>query len=132
MVDQIADKICATHMLYSGSPSSRQKDLVDLVVFARTHEINGLALRRAIETETRRRGLAAFERVQVPPTWGSEYSRMAKRVPHCHGFTNIKSARVLIEGFIEPALRSEVDDRTWNSGALIWEVPTGQVLPDEP
>lgn len=32
VVNQIADKVCATLALYSGSPSSREKDLVDLVV----------------------------------------------------------------------------------------------------
>ncbi len=121
VVDQIADKICATHMLYSGSPSTRQKDLVDLVVFARTHDVNGLALRKAIETEARRRGLASFSRVELPRTWGREYSQMAKRVPHCEGFTEIKSARALIEDFIEPALRGEVDAQTWMFERLAWE-----------
>lgn len=67
VVDQIADKICATHMLYGGAPSSRQKDLVDLVVFASTHDILGLALRVAIETEARRRGLEPLRRVNLPP-----------------------------------------------------------------
>jgi hypothetical protein len=121
VVDQVADKICATHMLYSGSPSTRQKDLVDLVVFARTHDINGFALRTAIETEARRRGLATFNRVELPRTWGSEYSQMAKRVPHCEGFTEIKNARALIENFIEPALRGEVDAQVWMFERLAWE-----------
>lgn len=120
VVDQVADKLCATHTLYSGAPSSRQKDLVDLVVFARTHDINGLALRTAIETEVRRRGLDSFTRVQLPKTWGREYSQMAKRVPHCEGFTEIEKARALIEDFIEPSLRGEVDAQTWTFERLAW------------
>lgn len=35
VVDQIADKVCATLALYGGRPSSREKDLVDLVVLDR-------------------------------------------------------------------------------------------------
>lgn len=50
VVDQIADKVCATLHRYSGRPSSCQKDLVDLVVLAVTHDIDGTALTTAIAT----------------------------------------------------------------------------------
>lgn len=36
VVDQIADKVCATVADHSGKPSSREKDLVDLVILALT------------------------------------------------------------------------------------------------
>lgn len=121
VVDQVADKVCATLMLYSGSPSTRQKDLVDLVVFARTHDINGIALRIAIETEAGRRGLSSFTSIELPQTWGREYSKMAKVVPHCDGYADISSARILIESFIEPALRREADAKTWSFERLAWE-----------
>lgn len=36
---QAADNICATFDLYHGAPSSRERDLVDLVVIAPTHSV---------------------------------------------------------------------------------------------
>lgn len=60
VVDQIADKVCATMATYGERTSSREKDLVDLVVFAATHDIDGTALRIAIATEGRRRQMAPF------------------------------------------------------------------------
>ncbi len=44
VVDQIADKVCATMSDYDGRPSSREKDLVDIIVFAVTQDIDGAAL----------------------------------------------------------------------------------------
>lgn len=41
VVDQIADKVCATMTEYQGKASSREKDLVDLVVFTTTQDIDG-------------------------------------------------------------------------------------------
>jgi hypothetical protein len=36
IVEKIPDKVCATMADYNGRPSSREKDLVDLVVIAKT------------------------------------------------------------------------------------------------
>ena len=47
VVDQVADKVCATLALYSGRPSSREKDLVDLVLLAVTQDVGAARLRRA-------------------------------------------------------------------------------------
>ena len=52
IVDQIADKVCATMADYSGRPSSREKDLVDLVIIAKTQTRE----RRLAEARHRRRG----------------------------------------------------------------------------
>lgn len=51
VIDQVADKVCATMTEYNGQPSSREKDLVDLVVLAATQDMDGAALRNAIVTE---------------------------------------------------------------------------------
>jgi len=47
VVDQIADKVCATMHRYGDRPSSREKDLVDIVVLAVTQDIDGTALTTA-------------------------------------------------------------------------------------
>lgn len=70
VVDQIADKVCATMADYEGRPSSREKDLVDLVVFAVTQDIDGDALTIALDTERRRRQIEPFTEFVVPSAWG--------------------------------------------------------------
>ena len=56
IVNCIADKVIATVLPYpNGSPSSRVKDLVDLVVYLRGERIEGSALHRAIREEFRLR-----------------------------------------------------------------------------
>jgi len=54
---QIADKVYATIAEYSSGPSSREKDLVDLVVIANTQMVDATRVRKAIMTEARIRGL---------------------------------------------------------------------------
>lgn len=76
-MDQIADKVCATMTDYNGLLSSREKDLVDIVVLAVTQNINGSALSLALEAEQRRRKMEPFKRIIVPPTWGKAISGKA-------------------------------------------------------
>lgn len=60
VVDHIADKLCATRSTYGTTrdqPSSRVRDLVDLVVFARTPHIDGAEVTEAITSEWAHRGL---------------------------------------------------------------------------
>ena len=57
VADQVADKVCATIADYSGRPSSREKDLVDLVVIAVTQTVDAVSLRQAIATECAQRRL---------------------------------------------------------------------------
>lgn len=78
VVDQIADKVCATLMEYNGKPSSREWDLVDLVVLATTENIAADKLRLALDSEARVRNLALPSRFVVPTTWGRRYEKDAK------------------------------------------------------
>ena len=121
VVDQIADKVCATVMLYSGSPSTRERDLVDLVVFATTQDILGADLRIAIETEMGRRQLVPIDQFTIPEGWGVFYARMARDVPYCSAFRKITEARALVSAFIDPAIRGEVDEHVWRSEHQRWQ-----------
>ncbi|WP_375430758.1 nucleotidyl transferase AbiEii/AbiGii toxin family protein [uncultured Friedmanniella sp.] len=81
VIDQIADKVCATMTTYGERPSSREKDLVDLVVFATTHDIDGSALRRAIAIEARRRQIDLPAHFAVPASWGAGYGKLSNSLP---------------------------------------------------
>ncbi len=117
--DQIADKVCATLAQYGGDASSREKDLVDLVVLATTSDLDMATLRRALRTETGRRRLEPFEAFAVPPQWGRAYMNMAAGVPLCRQFPDAQAAESLIAGMLEPVL-SGSGNGTWIPTAGRW------------
>lgn len=113
IVDQIADKVCATMSDYDGRPSSREKDLVDLVVLAVTQNIDGAALSLALETERQRRRLESFEHFTVPPSWGVGYVKQSRPIPHCANYRTVELAVSLVSRLIDPALSGESRGLTW-------------------
>lgn len=121
VVDQIADKVCATMFDYDGRPSSREKDLVDIVVFAVTQDLNGMALARAVQTECIRRGLGPLERFVVPATWGRGYVTQSKSVPYCADYPTVEHAAALASRLIDPVLVGETDQKTWSASELRWQ-----------
>lgn len=120
IVDQIADKVCATMADYSGQPSSREKDLVDLVVIAKTQTLSADALGRAIDSEVRRRSLVPFTELTIPPVWGRLYAKQAKDVPYCADYRTVDLAGKLMRTFIDPVTRGEVPGKTWSPDSLAW------------
>lgn len=121
VVDQIADKVCATMTEHDGRPSSREKDLVDIVVFAVTQDIDGAALSLAINTERHRRKMEPFERFVVPSTWGSGYIKQSKPVPYCVDYPTVELAAALASRFLDPALSDEAQGRTWRANQRQWK-----------
>lgn len=121
VVDQIADKVCATMFDYDGRASSREKDLVDLVVFAVTQNIDGAALNLAIDTERQRRGMDPIVQFVVPSVWGNGYKKLAKPIPYCADYRTVDFAATLASQLIDPALSGESRGKTWSATQLAWE-----------
>lgn len=121
VVDQIADKVCATMTKYNDRASSREKDLVDLVVFATTQDIEGTALRIAIATEARRRKMEPFDHFAVPSTWRVGYVKLSKAVPYCADYRTVELASNLVARLIDPALSGATDGKTWLHKVIGWQ-----------
>jgi hypothetical protein len=120
VVNQIADKVCATVQTYRDRPSSREKDLVDLVVLAVTQDIDGTGLGIAISTEAQRRRMEPFDRLVVPDEWGRRYAELARSVPYCSEYSTVDVARELVTSFIDPALDDSASGKTWSHETLSW------------
>ncbi len=120
VVDQIADKVCATMHHYGDRASSREKDLLDLVVLAVTHDVDGAALSTAIATEARQRRMVPLERFVVPAGWGAAYTATARKVPYCRRFETVDAAVSLVSAFIDPALDGTAAGRRWRSDEKAW------------
>lgn len=120
VVDHIADKLCATEAVYAGGASSRVRDLVDLVVFARTHRVEGAALCDAIQAERTHRGLPQVTELVVPQAWRTTYPPVAKEIPHCANFRDAAAATALVARFLEPAMTSAARDQVWDPAPMQW------------
>lgn len=122
VVDHIADKLCATQSRYGSenNRSSRVRDLVDLVVFARTQDIYGAALFDAISSEWAERKLAGNPSFDPPLEWRSQYSSLARAVPACGEYTTFESARALATKLLEPSCRGETVEHRWDCNILQW------------
>jgi len=116
---QVAEKVCATLALYRGQPSSREKDLVDLVIIATTQEVNGQDLHEALLAELVHRGMTDTRAFEIPPHWGRGYAKLAKETPACAGYPTVGTAFELIQEFLNPAF-SPGHLGMWNPSELCW------------
>ena len=120
VVDQIADKVCATLTLYSGHRSSRVKDLVDLVVLAVSQDVDAAKLLRALQVEALSRGLDLPTCFVIPGGWGPQYAKLAAPLPACEEFRDAESAAALVGGFLDPVLSDAVAGKTWSHRHRTW------------
>lgn len=116
---QIADKVCATLTSHNGRPSSREKDLVDLVIIALTQAVSADTTRAAILHEARLRGITVPDTFALPLSWGTAYTKLAKNSTAA-GQT-FADARDLMKDFVDPVLSGSVGGTYWNPKLLTWE-----------
>jgi hypothetical protein len=124
VVDHIADKLCATQSTYSAAgdrPSSRVRDLVDLVVFARSQDVDGDALINAIRAKWTHQGLTGDPLFDPPVHWGRLYPPLARTVRKCEGLTTFPPAVEFVGRFLGPALDGSAAGRRWSSDLARWE-----------
>lgn len=122
VVDHIADKLCATFEKHGDSdkPSSRSRDLIDLVVLARTQTIDAAMLTAAIEAERLHRSLPRIEAFAAPSEWEKPYSTDAKVVAECDGYRTLDDAVAFIRRFLDPVLSGDQPRGTWSPSQLAW------------
>ncbi|MFT3799404.1 nucleotidyl transferase AbiEii/AbiGii toxin family protein [Microbacterium sp.] len=123
VVDHIADKLCATQSTYgttNDQPSSRVRDLVDLVVFARTQRIDGTALIDAINLEWAHRALPGTPHFAPPSNWDRLYSPEARRVPACGDTLTFTAATELVDALLGLAFDGTATGKRWEPTSRSW------------
>lgn len=119
VADQIADKVCATmDVNYPTGASSRVKDLVDLVVLARTQQVHLEELRAAIATKRTLGKIPPFDHFRVPDEWATTYPNVARGVPGAQDITEA-AAEAYVAQLVDPAVNGTAEDleRVWVPGA---------------
>src|SRR6185437_16493742 len=108
LVDHLADKVTAcleTHARAGGGAmvSSRYKDLVDMVLIARTQRPVAAAVRRALLSETGRRNVDLPAEFDTPgPLWPAGYEAKAAEVPQLRELRRFPSALALVKTMLDP------------------------------
>ncbi|MDO5066714.1 MAG: nucleotidyl transferase AbiEii/AbiGii toxin family protein [Propionibacteriaceae bacterium] len=120
VIDQVADKVCATISTYDGHPSSRAKDLVDLVVLALTQPMQSAPLRAALLRESSARGLQLPSAFAVPSGWAATYRKLASRVPICSGHLDLTAAEALVDRLLKPVLTNQSSNQHWLAQPAEW------------
>lgn len=121
----LPDKLGGIIERHGGRPSSRVKDLVDIVVYATTIDVDGTKLQHRLHRELRARGLEIPQNFGVPPEWHGSYERVYAKLYAQTGldeeYATLDGATSLVRRLLDPALAGEVDGLTWNHVDLTWE-----------
>ncbi|SEQ75837.1 nucleotidyl transferase AbiEii/AbiGii toxin family protein [Lentzea albida] len=128
---QVADKVCALYERHNGRPSTRYRDLVDLVVIVLRESMQGKDLQIAISHEhDRRRGagtdleLPAVFTVPEPTSWAIGYEREASRLDALSACRTLHQATELMSRFLTPVLAAP-DPGRWTAAEQQWR-PTAE------
>ena len=105
LVDHIADKVCAILERHQGLPSTRYKDLVDLVAIVHHATVAASLQREALVKEGRRRGLSLPRSFEVPDRqmWERGYRAEARRTTGLDE-ANLDAALTTVRPFLNPLL----------------------------
>lgn len=113
--DHVADKVCATAELHRGNRSSRVRDLVDIVVLARTTVFDRASLRAAIHGEWAHRDLPGAPVFEPPPQWVKTYSRSAQNVSSLGAMRDFETASRFAQRFLSPVLGRDESAMKWDT-----------------
>lgn len=134
IADQIAEKVTATMSTYAGRPSSRVKDLVDLVTIARTQTVNLRELQMAIDAKRVLSRLEPFAEFTVPAGWERTYRPLAVKTHAVGEIITLADATDVVEQLVNPALVDErVDEHlNWSPADRGWtaETPAPPAAPE--
>jgi hypothetical protein len=119
---QVAEKVHAYTRPHPGGPSSRVKDLVDILLIADLGPIDARALRQALEaTYAGRRTHALPESLPLPPaTWSVPFRSLAAEVGV--EYRSLGDAIDAARRFLDPVLSGEATG-TWDSVDQSWKAP---------
>ena len=118
----LADQLCAVMELQPGGwPSSRMKDLVDIVAYATNEAFDLGQLAHAIRSECAKRPMAAPKRFEAPGSWRPRFPEFARRSGLPAKYADFDGATELASAFFDPALAETVSaDAAWDPSRTEW------------
>lgn len=121
----LADKLLAMIELHDGRASSRIKDIVDILVYARTCSVDGATLAERVEKEASARKVAMPKEFVAPLWWkqngSAQYVKMAKQAGVLDLAGNITEAEELVNRLYAPCFDHSMNACKWNPQTMRWE-----------
>jgi hypothetical protein len=125
LADHVADKVAATYERHgeTQAPSTRYRDLVDLVAIIKGAWVDSQAQTTALMSEFRRRGLVRPRCFDVPDRalWETGYAAEARR-SLLDTAPTLGEALAAVRPFIDPVLDESATGR-WNPKERRWSAP---------
>lgn len=122
LADHAADKVAATYERHGASeyPSTRYRDLIDLVTIATRASIDSNALSKALRSEFERRSLVLPDTFDVPDRelWERGYAAEVGR-SFLDVAPTLDEALDIVRAFLNPVL-SGIAEGVWNPTKLEW------------
>ncbi|MGW5259780.1 nucleotidyl transferase AbiEii/AbiGii toxin family protein [Microbispora sp. NPDC004025] len=121
LVDTVADKVMAMLEVRNGRPSTRFRDLVDLVLIARSRSLRAEALRTAFTSEAHRRELLHGAELNAPDEamWAVGYATVVADNPWI-AERSLGEALLVAKALVDPVLSGQVTSGTWHPLRLAW------------
>lgn len=108
-----------------GRPSSRVKDLVDLVIYLTTEEVDGDYLSQCLDRELRMGHMGPSRPFEIPDSWiemgGMTYRMLAESSGLPEVFRKIDAAEALVARCVDRAMDGDVSGLRWVPERLEWE-----------
>ncbi|HEX3613618.1 MAG TPA: nucleotidyl transferase AbiEii/AbiGii toxin family protein [Sporichthyaceae bacterium] len=122
--DQLADKICAMYARYgeAAAPSTRYRDLVDIVLVLRQVTLDARELRQAVTDEALRRHVDLPAEITLPGSaWTTGYRSAAADSPLPRDLHDPGAAIALLATCVQPVLDRTIPRGTWDPTAARWQ-----------
>ncbi|MDO5698164.1 MAG: nucleotidyl transferase AbiEii/AbiGii toxin family protein [Dermatophilus congolensis] len=124
VASQVADKLAAMYEVHRGRPSSRYRDLVDLVLILQNLTFEAADARTAIKAECLRRGLDFSLPLQLPgEQWRSGYRTEASSAGLDRHLRDVDVALRLLDSCVTPIMDGSPVS-SWNSEKRAWNSVT--------
>ena len=123
LVDHVADKVAATYERHGAQqvPSTRYRDIVDLVSIVARASVSAVEQRAALDSEFRRRGLTLPSSFDVPnrARYGSPAMRRRTRRSLLTVGQTLDEALAILRPFVDPLLDGTATG-SWNREVGAW------------
>ena len=121
---RVAEKVCATMQAYATGPSSRVKDLVDLVTSMLNEKVCADKLAKRVAVERAFRRIEPFSEFTVPAIWKTSWAESYRRLAHeaklPEKLDDIAVAEAEVASWLRPVLTGKGTDLLWDPTAGLW------------
>ena len=120
----LADKFCGIVERHDGRSSSRQKDLIDVLIYALSSEIDGAALSRRLQVEQTARKMPRSDRFEIPAEWResgeARFRKLCGQVPLVKGANGLDDAVKIASKLFNPVLDGSAAGKKWDPASGAW------------